>query len=55
MSPYPPINEQFCGNCRYFRQGECRCKSPAYDWGGLWPKPPATSWCGEWAPREVAA
>jgi hypothetical protein len=54
-NPYPPIEQQICGNCRYFRNLECRRHAPADRFFGVWPKPLDIDWCGEWAPTEVAA
>lgn len=53
--PYPPHAEQKCGNCHYFRFGECRRRSPDWQWGGEWPAPMSNDWCGEWAPKEEPA
>jgi hypothetical protein len=51
--PYPPQAEQRCGNCLYYWRPECRRRSPDWQWGGSWPQPMSTDWCGEWAPQEV--
>jgi hypothetical protein len=58
MNRYPPLREQNCGNCRYFRGGQCRRHAPRPEhrehwqrWD--WPKTYIDVWCGEWAPQEA--
>lgn len=56
-SPYPPVKEQFCGNCLYLRDGRCRRNPPVIhrehlSTFGTWPKIDGSSWCGEWVAVE---
>jgi len=51
----PPVSEQFCATCRYWREQECRRHGPLVDpdWEqGCWPPTQATDWCGEWVSRD---
>lgn len=57
-SPYPPLQEQFCGNCRFRRAGVCRRHAPRPGFRECWqllffPEVAPTDWCGEWAPLEA--
>jgi len=52
-----------CGNCRFWRERECRVKSPvlilceAYgdEPQTCWPDVEFDKWCGEWQPIKAAA
>lgn len=48
--PFPPLSEQFCGNCRYFRNGACHHSPPWTD--NIFPLVDPTDWCGKWVPLE---
>lgn len=65
-TPFPPLPEQECVNCRYSRGAKgnsllfCQRNPPALSpWDNislnLWPGVGPHEWCGEWAPQEVAA
>ena len=49
-APQPKLPQltaiEACGNCRFYRNGECRRHAPATGWRGSWPQP--NDWCGEW-------
>ena len=55
---FPPLAEQQCGNCRYFRScndGRCHRSAPQIGpRGSEWPKVDQRDWCGEWVQVEVS-
>ena len=57
---YPPMNEQRCSSCRYYRpdvdfapeRWYCHRHPPQLGpRGGQWPEVDAADWCGEWCGR----
>lgn len=42
----PPLDDQSCDNCRYWKAGECRRRAPnsVQGWTSTYP----TDWCGDW-------
>ena len=52
----PSVNEQFCGACRYWRNGRCRRHAPQASSSlgvAIWPLTELTDWCGEWVARDA--
>lgn len=55
---YPPLREQMCSNCRYWRDEQCHRHAPPTAIGmtqPVWPSTDSYDWCGEWAPKEEQA
>jgi hypothetical protein len=60
---FPPLPEQRCRNCRYFRAdldfdpdvyGRCRRHAPRQEYRGFaWPEVSPVDWCGEWVARDA--
>jgi hypothetical protein len=53
----PPLSEQFCDQCRYWRDGECRRHAPMPRKAGRvalsdWPNVQSNDWCGEWVAHD---
>ena len=55
---FPPLAEQQCGNCQYFRGcnvGRCHRSAPQIGLrGSEWPTVAGGDWCGEWVQVEVS-
>lgn len=58
-SPFPPTDQQYCGNCYYCRVAfdettiQCRFSPPVQMTGHpKWPVVMPEDWCGAWAPVE---
>ena len=51
---FPPMDQQHCGNCRYYRRGNCYRNPPQIGpRGSKWPTVAASDWCGEWAAMDA--
>jgi hypothetical protein len=51
---FPPLAEQSCLTCRYFRSGRCHRQPPQLGpRGEQWPSVDAADWCGEWVMGEA--
>ena len=54
---FPPLAEQSCSTCRYFRScndGRCHRSAPQIGpRGSEWPKVDQRDWCGEWVQLEA--
>jgi hypothetical protein len=53
---FPPLSEQRCSNCRYFRadlDARCRRNPPQIaPRGSQWPWVSSDDWCGQWVAQE---
>jgi hypothetical protein len=63
LSPFPPLSEQNCQNCRFsapLESPELQCRRYAPrpdDYDGMltaWPAVLGAHWCGEWQAKEDA-
>ena len=55
---FPPLAEQSCSTCRYFRScgnaGRCHRHAPQIGpRGSEWPTVDQCDWCGEWVQLEA--
>ena len=54
---FPPLAEQSCSSCRYFRScndGRCHRHAPQIGpRGSEWPTVDQRDWCGEWVQVEA--
>ena len=54
---FPPLAEQSCSSCRYFRScndGRCHRHAPQIGpRGSQWPTVDQRDWCGEWVQLEA--